>query len=161
LSFVRSVSPVPDTVAVFVTIPDEVPSGTPTCTVTVHVAPAASGSIEHTSVFTVATHAPVPDDVTPATVSTLGMVSVSATSRASSGPAFVTTIVYENESPGSTGSAESVLTMDRSASSGVTVSASLDVLFAGFGSGTGDAVIVAVFTSVAGMYATSIASVRR
>ena len=39
----------PDTVAVFVTIPDGVPSGTETCTVTVHVAPAASGSIVHTT----------------------------------------------------------------------------------------------------------------
>ena len=106
-------------------------------------------------------HVPVPDDVTAETVSTPGTVSVSATSRASSGPAFVTTIVYENESPGSTGSAESVLTIDRSASSGVTVSASLDVSFAGFGSGTGEAVIVAVFTSVAAAYAASIASVRR
>ena len=94
-------------------------------------------------------------------VSTPGTVSVRPTILASSGPAFVTTIVYENESPGITGSAESVLTMDRSASSGVTVSASVDVSFAGFGSGTGETVIVAVFTSVAATYATSIASVRR
>ena len=69
--------------------------------------------------------------------------------------------MYENESPGITGSAESVLTMDRSASSGVTVSASVDVSLAGLGSGTGETVIVAVFTSVVATYATSIASVRR
>ncbi len=102
-SLVRSVSPVPDTVAVFVTVPDGVPSGTPTETVTVQVAPAASVSIVHTSAFAVARQAPVPDDVAPETVSTPGMESVSAMSLASSGPAFVTTIVYENESPGQHG----------------------------------------------------------
>ena len=46
----------------FVTTPDGVPSGTPTWTVTVQVAPAASGSIPQTMVCPSVTHAPGADD---------------------------------------------------------------------------------------------------
>ena len=158
-SFVRSVFPMPDTVAEFVTVPDGVPAGTETCTVTVHVVPAVSGSIEHTIAFPVTTHVPAPDDVAPVTESADGTVSVSATDLASSGPAFVTAMSYENGSPGITGSAESVLTTERSAAIGVTVSASVAVSLAGLGSGTGEDVMAAVFTSVAEGNAASIASV--
>ena len=129
-------SPIPVTLAVLITEPDVASAGTSTCTVIVHVLPAASVGRVHETRFAVFVHEPCEDD-TAVTVNAGGTGSVTTTFGAASGPAFDTTIVYENESPGATGSAESVLTMERSSTIGVTVSVSVDESLAGFGSGHG------------------------
>ena len=156
-SFGSVVSPIPVTLAVLITEPDVASAGTSTCTVIVHVLPTASDGRVHETRFAVFVHEPCEDD-TAVTVNAGGTGSVTTTFGAASGPALDTTIVYENESPGATGSAESVLTMERSSTIGVTVSVSVDEPLAGFGSGTGENEIVAVFTSVASTYVAGIAT---
>ena len=113
-----------------------------------HVAPAGSGSSAQVTKFPVAMHEPAPV-ATPVTTNGVGTVSVTTTLRAASGPAFVTVIVYVKASPGSTGSVESIFVMESSATMDVTASLSVAVLFAAFVSPMGEAVIEAVFTSVA------------
>lgn len=156
-SFAGVVSPIPVTLAVLITEPETASAGTSTCTVIVQVLPAASDARVHETTFAVSVHEPWGDG-TPVTVNAGGTGSVTTTFGAASGPAFETTIEYENESPGSTGSAESVLTMERSSTMGVTVSVSVAEPLAAFGSATGEDEIVAVFTRVAPTYVVGIAT---
>ena len=147
VSFAGVESPTPLTVAVLMTVPLVASAGTDTCTVIVHVAFASRDGSVHETRFPVFAQVPC-DDETPVTVRAEGTGSVTVTTVAASGPAFDTTIVYENVPPGATVSAESVFVIDRSAESGVTVSVSVATPLAGLGSGIGEVEIVAVFTRV-------------
>src|SRR5919109_4852760 len=85
-----------------------------TLIVTVTVPPLGISPSEHVTVPSASLHAPAVE-LTETKRTFSGRVSVSPTERAEPGPEFVTARVYENALPRTTGSAESDLSMARSA----------------------------------------------
>ena len=145
------------TVAVFVYVPAGAARFAVTDTVMTHEAAAASVGRVHVTALPTWPQAP-DGEVTFVTVNCAGTVSETCTVEASDGPLFVTVSVYVNACPGTTGSAESIFTIARSADR-VTLSVSVAALFAPFGSAAGVDVMDAVLDRFAGAKLAATASV--